>query len=160
MVAPRSRRIVASTEELLRDMERGHAYVAYLAPWLEEVRQRATAEQQQFLRDVGLDSVVGEDISSARAVGHDDEEEPNGPESDPREPAEVFPDPAQAVSILETLSQRYDRSTVEHTGLELAVKTLRFVLESGQADAFRTFLEEAHKPVAPEKLARYRSGTP
>lgn len=93
--------IVASTEELLRDMERGHAYVAYLAPWVEEVRQRGTAEQKQFLKDVGLDSGEEEATGSARAGGHHDEEEaPDAPESEPSEPAEVFPDPAQAVSIL------------------------------------------------------------
>lgn len=147
-------RIVASPEELLTHMERGHAYVAYLAPWVEEVRHRATDEQQQYLKDAGLDGGKDEDTGSACSIGHK-EEEPEGPESEHQEPAEIFPDPAQAVSILEALAHRYDRSTVQHTAIELGVQTLRFILDTGQADAFCTFLEEGQKPVAPEKLARF-----
>lgn len=147
--------IVASMEELIRDMERGHAYVAYLAPWVEEVRQRATEEQRQFLRDVGLDGVEDADAGSACSTGHDNKEELEGPEGERREPAKLFPHPAQAISILAALAQRYDRSMVEHTGIELAIQTLRFIMDSGQADAFCISLEEGQKPCPPEKLARF-----
>lgn len=153
--------IVAGTDELIRDMERGHAYVAYLALWVEEVRQRATEEQRQFLRDVGLDGVQDDETGSqdeatgsARSRGHD-EEEPEGLALETPEPAKLFPHPAQAISILEAFAQRYDRSTVEHTGIELAIQTLRFITDSGQADAFCISLEEGQKPCPPEKLARF-----
>lgn len=148
-------RIVASMEEQLLDLKRGHAYVAALAPWVEEVRQRATEEQRQYLQDIGLDGEQDEDTGSACSIGHDNDEEPEGQERELPPAASTRPDPVQAVSILESIAQRYDRSTVEHTALEFAVQTLRFILDTGQGDAFRAYLATLQKPVPPEKLARF-----
>ncbi len=154
-------RIAASREELLRDMERGHAYVAYLAPWVEEVRQHATEAQRQYLHEAGLDGVQDENTVRACSIGREDGEEASaGPENEPTPATSLRPDPVQAVSILESLAQQYDRSTVEHTALELAVQTLRFILDSGQVDAFRAYLVEMQKPVPAEKLARFGISAP
>ncbi len=142
-------RIVASVEELLLDMERGHTYVAYLAPWVEEVKKRATEEQRQLLQDVGLDGVQDEDEGSACAVGEEEQEARPGHDIETRPHAKTLPEPAGALSILEALARRYDPTTAGHTCLELAAQTMRFLLDTNQVDAFCGFLDEVKKPHTP-----------
>jgi hypothetical protein len=142
--------IVASVGEILADIERGHAYATALAPWVEDVKKRVTEEQKQFLQEIGLDGIQGEDEGSARSVDDEEPEAPLEPEIEPIPCAKVLPEPAHAVSILEALVRRLDPRSAEHTCLELAAQTLRFLLDTGQADAFCAYLDKLKKPHAPQ----------
>lgn len=139
-------RVMASVNEILVDRERGHAYVAALAPWVEEVKRHATEEQRQFLREIGLDGVEEKDAESARSIGDEEDEAPPVHDIETRPFTKILPEPAHAVSILEALVERYDPRTEGHTCLELAVQTLRFLLDTDQVDAFCAFLDELEKP--------------
>ncbi len=142
-------RIVASMDELLLDLERGHAYVAYLAPWVEEVRNRATDEQREFLREVGLDGAQEEDAGGACAIADEEEEAQPGHDGEPLPLAKTVPEPAHAATLLEALAGRYDPSTAGHTCLELARQTMRFLIDTHQVDAFCVFLDEIEKSHRP-----------
>lgn len=142
-------RIMASAEEILADMERGHAYVAALAPWVEEVKKRATEEQQRFLQEIGLDGVKGGDNGSVCSGDDEEPEAPPEPETEPVPCAKVLPEPAHAIAILEALVRRHDPRSAEHTCLELAAQTLRFLLDTRQADAFCAYLDRLGKPHTP-----------
>jgi hypothetical protein len=138
-------RVVASKEEMLIDMERGHAYVAALAPWVDEVKKRATKEQRQFLQKIGLDGTQDEEDVLGCSVADEAAEEGALPGDDleHRPHAKILPEPAHAASILEALSRQYDPGTADNTCLELAANTLRYLVKTHQVDAFCAYLDKA-----------------
>jgi hypothetical protein len=149
-------RVLASVEEIVRDMERGHTFVAALAPWIEEVKKNGSQEQLQFLHDIGLDGAPDEEdkrAGDARSMGDsstEDEDDADGEEEHETRPiAAILPEPAHAASILEGLLPRYDAQSAGHTCIELALNTLQFLLDTHQVDAFCAFLDEIHRPHSP-----------
>lgn len=149
-------RVLASPEEIVRDMERGHTFVAALAPWIEEVKKRnANQAQLQFLHDIGLDGAPDEETSAgdARSTGDnsiEDESDDDGEEEHETPPlAVILPEPAHAAAILEGLLPRYDAQSAGHACIELALNTLQFLLDTKQVDAFCAFLDEIHRPHSP-----------
>jgi hypothetical protein len=145
--------ILASMREILIHMEKAHVYVAALAPWVEDVKKRATDEQLQFLQKIGLHGPQNEGEDRGSSIGED---ACAAPEGDAEEDEELDPlledeklEPAEALSIVEALVEQHDPRTVDHTCLELAVQTLRFIIDTDQVDDFSAFLERLDKLNAP-----------
>ena len=150
-------RIIAGADELIADMVRGHGFVAYLQPWVQAVLSHGMTAQAEFLSRAGL---VGEpleapDDARLESFGDDSESNEGDPGSAEAPIPTTFPEPLQAISVLSTLASRYNQSTVEQTAIELATQTLRYVVDSGQSEAFMTFLEDGLKPCPREKLERF-----
>jgi hypothetical protein len=127
-----------------------HSFVAYLSSWVEAMRMRATDEQRQFLREIGLDGVQEEDSCRACSVSSEEEQEARpGHDLETRPFAKTLPEPAHAVSILEALARRYDPSTAAHACIEVAMNALRFLLDTRQVDAFCAELDEERRQHTP-----------
>lgn len=152
-------RIIASAPELIADTQRGHAYVAYLKPWVEGVLLRGMPAQRDFLISCGLTNESANVPREKEPDYGDDvvelEQDEENLTSEELHLSITYPRAAQAIAVLNGLAQRYDSSSVDHAAVELAVHTLQFIIDSGQEEAFMVFLEEGQKPCPPEKLARF-----
>jgi hypothetical protein len=127
----------------------GPAFMAYLSPWLDTLRKRATDEQGRFLKELGLDGIEDTRARPACSAVGEDEEVPPGHDLATRPHAKILPELAHGVSILERLVQRYDPSTSAYSCLELAAKSFRFLLDTNQVNAFCTDLDKGgvvHSP--------------
>ncbi len=134
---------------LLTWSSQGHIFVAALAPWIEEVRERGTDEQRAFLRELGLDGAQEEDVGSSCSVGDEEHEARPGHDVETRPIAKMLPEPAHAITVLEALARRSASSTADCTCLELAVRALRFLIDTNQVDAFCAELDEDGRPHSP-----------
>ncbi len=152
-------RIIANAPELIADTQRGHAYVAYLKPWVEGILSRGVVAQREFVITCGLtgEPIIAppaNDVSFSEQVDELEQDDETPTSEDPRLLI-TYPRAAQAIAVLNGLAQRYDSSSVQHAAVELAARTLQFIIDSGQEDPFMVFLEEGQKPCPPEKLARF-----
>ncbi|HMY19527.1 MAG TPA: hypothetical protein PKA58_24550 [Polyangium sp.] len=125
---------------------RTEAFLDYLNPYVTEVRNRGAPEQQQFIREL-LDmklydymkakSLIGEDapqISTDDTDEHDDEYQD-----------ETFPEPVEAISILERIAQGYPPTSVEYVALQITIRALRYLIESGEAPEFMRYVDQTSK---------------
>jgi hypothetical protein len=128
-------------------MYRTEAFLHYLNPYVTEVRNHGSPEQQQFIREL-LDmklydymkskSLIGEDapqISTEETDEHDDDEYQD----------EAFPEPTEAISILERIAQGHETTSVEYVGLQIVIRALRYLIESGEAPEFMRYVDQMSK---------------
>lgn len=152
-------RNTASVQELIADTQRGHAYVAYLKPWAEGILSAGNPLQRDFLVRCGLTTGHTVDGPTEDEAHHAEELDPADSEDDPIETENrafiVYPRPAQAIDILHGLAQKYESTSVQHAAIELAILSLKYIIDSGQEEPFVVFLIEGQKPCPPEKLARF-----
>jgi hypothetical protein len=132
-------------------MHRTEAFLHYLEPYVTEVRNRGAPEQQQFIREL-LDmklydymkskSLIGEDapqISTEDTDEHDDDEYQD----------ETFPEPSEAITILDRIAQSHASTSVEYVGLQITIRALRYLIESGEAPEFMRYVDQTSKWVPP-----------
>lgn len=130
---------------------RTEAFLDYLNPYVTEVRNRGAPEQQQFIREL-LDmklydymkskSLIGEDapqISTEDTAEYDDDEYQD----------EIFPEPTEAIIILDRIAQGYASKSVEYIALQIAVRALRYIIESGESAEFMRYVEQTAKEDPP-----------
>lgn len=126
---------------------RTEAFLHYLNPYVTEVRNRGAHEQQQFIREL-LDmklydyikskSLIDEDapqINTENTDEHDDDEYQD----------ENFPEPAEAIAILERIAQGHPTTSVEYVGLQIVIRALRYLIESGEAPEFMRYVDQTSK---------------
>lgn len=147
--------IIASMEALIADTQRGHAFVAYFEPWVQGILSTGSPSQRDFIIRCGLTEHAAPQKEAAGLAEVDDtisEDDPT--ETEPHTPI-VYPRPARAIDILQGLAQKYESISVQHTAIEMAILSLKYIIDSGQEEPFVVFLEEGQKPCPPEKLARF-----
>ena len=130
-------------------MSRRAAFFDYLNPYVTEVRNDGAPEQQQFIRELfdmklydymKAKSLIGED---APQISTEDTDKPI--EDDDEYQDETFPEPAEAISILERMAQNHASTSVEYVGLQITIRALRYLIESGEAPEFMRYVDQMSK---------------
>jgi len=115
----------------------GHLLDAYLAPWKEELARRATDEQRAFLRY----------IEQSETPELADPNDAYDIESRPF--ADILPEPEHALQILEVLAQRHAADSLNRVHADLAIQTLRYIVEYNHHADFCKYLDVAGKRHTP-----------
>lgn len=127
---------------------RQEAFVDYLHPYQTEVRNHGAPEQQEFIRDV-LDMTLYEYIKSKSLIGEDapqiSSEDTDEPSDDDEYQDETFPEPAEAITILERIAQSHASTSVEYVALQITIRALRYLIESGEAPEFMRYVDQMSK---------------
>jgi hypothetical protein len=112
----------------------------YLDAYLAEVRRDGTPEQIEFMRDI-LDRPAHEDEAPRPSVNDDAGDDDSSVE------AEVvqFPEPSEAITILDRIAQGYTSTSVEYVALQMTIRALRFLIESGEAPEFMRYVDQMSK---------------
>ena len=111
----------------------------YLDAYLTEVRRDGTPEQIKFLGEL-LDRPKHEDDAPKRSVSDDADD-------DSADVAEVvsFPEPSEAITILDRIAQGYASTSVEYVALQITVRAIRHLIESGEAPEFMRYVDQMSK---------------
>jgi hypothetical protein len=108
----------------------------YLDAYLAEVRREGTPELLEFLRDI-LESPAQEEACPSCSVDDDD--------SDDVDKVDSFPEPSEAITILDRIAQGYAATSVEYLGLQITIRALRYLIESGEAPEFIRYVDQMSK---------------
>jgi hypothetical protein len=121
-------------------INRTKSLLDYLDAYLTEVRREGTPEQIKFLRDI-LDKPTHEDDAPQCSINGDadDDDSPNA--------AQVvsFPEPSEAITILERIAQSHASTSVEYVALQITIRALRYLIESGEAPEFMRYVDQMSK---------------
>ncbi len=129
-------------------MSRREAFLDYLNPYVTEVRNHGAPEQQEFIREV-LDMKLHEYIKAKSLVSEEapqvSTEEEDADESDDEQEVAVYPEPVEAISILERIAQAHASTSVEYVALQFPIRALRYLIESGEAPEFMRYVDQMSK---------------
>jgi hypothetical protein len=115
----------------------GHLLEAYLAPWKEDLARRGTEEQKAFIAHI--EQPETQDFANT-GDQHDIETRPF---------ADILPEPDYALRTLETLAQHYPSDSLNRARVELAIHTLRYIVQHAQVDALCKYLDSVGKRHSP-----------
>lgn len=112
----------------------------YLDAYLTEVRREGTLEQIRFLRDI-LDRPARENDIPQCSVDDDADDDDS-----PLDAKGVsFPEPSEAIIILDRIAQGYASTSVEYVALQITIRALRYLIESGEAPEFMRYVDQMSK---------------
>jgi hypothetical protein len=119
-------------------MNRTQPLLDYLDAYLAEVRREGTPEQLKFLGDI-LDPPTN--IGEMRLCPTDDDDD----YAENIAKVESYPEPAEAIPILERIAQSHATTSIEYVALQIAIRALRYVIESGEAPEFMRYVDQMSK---------------
>jgi hypothetical protein len=111
----------------------------YLDAYLTEVRREGTPEQIKFLHEL-LDRPTHEDDLPKLSVNDDADDG-----SDYVAKVVSFPEPSEAITILERIAKTHASTSAEYVALQIAIRALRYVIESGEAPEFMQYADQMLK---------------
>jgi hypothetical protein len=116
-------------------ISRRKALLDYLDAYLTEIRRDGTPEQLKLLSDI-LDPppIVGE----MRLSPTDDSDD----YAEAVAKVQSYPEPAEAIPILEQIAQGHATTSIEYVALQIAIRALRYVIESGEAPEFMRYVDQ------------------
>ncbi len=126
---------------------RTEAFLHYLNPYITEVRTRGAPEQQQFIREL-LDMKLYDYMKSKSLIGEDAPQissEDTDEIDDDEYQDETFPEPAEAITILERIAQSHASTSVDYVALQITIRALRYLIESGEAPEFMRYVDQTSK---------------
>ncbi len=116
----------------------------YLDEYLTEVRRDGTPEQIRFLGE-RLDEPKHEDDIPKLLVNDDDD-------SDDVPKVETFPEPSEAITVIERIAQSHASTSVQYVAMQITIRALRYLIESGEAPEFMRYVDQMSKWVpAPDE---------
>jgi hypothetical protein len=83
-------------------------------------------------------SLIGEDspeVGTEDSDEHDDDEYQD----------ETFPEPAEAITILDRIAQGYASTSVEYVALQITIRALQYLIENGEAPEFMRYVDQTSK---------------
>jgi hypothetical protein len=121
-------------------MNRTKPLLDYLDAYLAEVRRDGSPEQVKFLHDI-LDEPTHEDDAPQCSINGD---------ADDDDSADVakfvtFPEPSEAITILERIAQSHASTSVEYVALQITIGAIRHLIESGEAPEFMRYVDQMSK---------------
>jgi hypothetical protein len=119
-------------------MNRTQPLLDYLDAYFAEVRREGTPEQIKFLRDI-LDRPTDEDESQSRSVNDDEDDH------DDVNKVYSFPEPSEAITILDRIAQGYASTSVEYVALQITIRAIRHLIENGEAPEFMRYVDQMSK---------------
>ncbi len=127
-------------------MNRCEAFLDYLNPYLTEVRNHGAPEQQEFIREV-LDMKLHEYIKSKSLVSEEAQTSTNDTDEtgDDEQEDETFPEPAEAITIIEGIVNTCSPTSAEYVALQITIRALRYLIESGEAPEFMRYVDQMSK---------------
>lgn len=126
---------------------RTEAFLHYLNPYVTEVRNHGAPEQQQFIREL-LDMKLYDYMKAKSLIGEDSPEvgrEDSDERDDDEYQDETFPEPAEAITILERIAQGCGSTSVEYVALQITIRALRYLIENGEAPEFMRYVDQTSK---------------
>jgi len=123
-------------------LNRREKLLNYLEPYLAEIRASGTPEQIQLIHEI-FDMNLHEYVS-ANFPEQAPESAPNTVDEavDEEPQVEVVPDVADVCGIFETITQSQVPTSAEYVALQIAIRGLRYLIESGDAPEFRRYMEQ------------------
>lgn len=112
----------------------------YLDVYLAEVRRGGTLEQIKFLREL-LDEPTHEGDAPQCSINGDADDDDSADVAK----VETFPEPSEAISILERIAQSHASTSVEYLALQITFRALRYLIESGEAPEFMRYVDQMSK---------------
>lgn len=116
-------------------MNRTQPLLDYLDAYLAEVRREGTPEQIEFLRDI-LDRPAHEDESQSCPINDDE---------DDSDEVDSFPEPSQAITIIERIAQSHASTSIEYVALQITIRAIQHLIESGEAPEFMRYVDQMSK---------------
>lgn len=126
---------------------RTEAFLHYLNPYVTEVRNRGAPEQQQFIHEL-LDMKLYDYMKSKSLIGDDAPQismEDTDEHNDDEYQDETFPEPTEAITILDRIAQGYASTSVEYVALQITIRALRYLIENGEALEFMRYVDQTSK---------------
>ncbi len=121
-------------------LNRTRQLLDYLDAYLTEVRREGTPEQIKFLGEL-LDSPKHEDDIPKLLVNDDADDDDSADVAK----VETFPEPAEAITILERIAQSHASTSVDYVALQITIRALRYLIESGEAPEFMRYVDQMSK---------------
>jgi hypothetical protein len=87
-------------------------------------------------------SLVNEE---APQISTKDTDEPSEDEQED----ETFPEPAEAITILERIAQGHPSTSAEYVCMQITIRALRYLIENGEAPEFMRYAIQMSKWVPP-----------
>jgi hypothetical protein len=119
-------------------MNRTQPLLDYLDAYLSEVRSNGTSEQIKLLRDI-LDKPEDQKASPSCSIDNDDDQH------DDVNKVDSFPEPSEAITILDRIAQRCGSTSVEYVALQITIRALRHLIENGEAPEFMRYVDQMSK---------------
>jgi hypothetical protein len=126
---------------------RTEAFLDYLNPYVTEVRNRGTPEQQQFMHEL-LDMRLYDYIKAKRLldeVPSQTNTEDADEQDDDEYQDESFPEPSEAITILDRMAEGCGSASVEYVALQITIRALRYLVENGEASEFMRYVDQTSK---------------
>jgi len=126
--------------QVFRWLNRTQHLLEHLAPYFSEVRRDGTPEQLQILHDILKKPLYDEDEPHAAGTVDDGDD-------DYVDIAKVdsYPEPAEAITILERIAQGHPTTSVEYLALQITIRALQYLIESGEGPEFMRYVDQMSK---------------